>query len=126
VHLDLQTRQLFSRAVAELRNPHGVADLHALDVRLYLPYGPVLSKGWNADSCAAVSAPSQTLSTFLIAVLAKKYTNRSSDIIEVLAGLDNVDTIFTDFVGALDSIIRSGRSCQFAREAEAWWSEDEG
>ena len=54
----------------------------------------------------------QTLNTFLVAVLAKKYTNPSSDIIEVLAGLDNVDTVFTDFVSALDSIIRNGKSCQ--------------
>ncbi|GAB1312674.1 Armadillo-like helical domain-containing protein [Madurella fahalii] len=82
LHLQLQTRQLFSRAVAALKNPHGVADLHALD----------------------------TLSTFMVAVLAKKYTNPSSDIIEILAGLDHVDTIFTEFVGALESLIRNGRS----------------
>ena len=56
----------------------------------------------------------QTLSIFLSSVLVKKYTNPSSDIITVLAGLDNVDTVFTDFVGTLDSIIRHGRS----RE---WW-----
>lgn len=54
----------------------------------------------------------QTLKTFLAAVLAKKYMNPSSDIINVLAGLDNVDTVFSDFVGALDAIIRNGRSCE--------------
>lgn len=53
----------------------------------------------------------QTLSTFFVAVLAKKYTNPSSDIIEVLAGLDAIDTVFADFVGALDATIRNGRSC---------------
>lgn len=53
----------------------------------------------------------QTLSTFLVAVLPKKYTNPSSDIIEVLAGLDAIDTVFADFVGALDATIRNGRSC---------------
>ncbi|KAK0705642.1 hypothetical protein B0H67DRAFT_604399 [Lasiosphaeris hirsuta] len=89
VHLDLQTRQLFSRAVVALRNPHGVADLYALE----------------------------TLSIFLIAVLAKKYTNPSSDIIEVLAGLDHVDTVFAEFVGALDSIIRNGRSLELRQKA---------
>lgn len=52
----------------------------------------------------------QTLSTFMLAVLAKKYTNPSSDIIELLAGLDHIDHVFTDFVGALESIIRTGRS----------------
>lgn len=45
----------------------------------------------------------------MVAVLAKKYTNPSSDIIELLAGLDHVDTVFTDFVGALESLIRNGR-----------------
>ncbi|KAK1751055.1 hypothetical protein QBC47DRAFT_392134 [Echria macrotheca] len=89
LQLDLQTRQLFARAVAALRSTHGVADLHALD----------------------------TLSTFLIAVLAKKYTNPSSDIIEILAGLDHVDTVFADFVGALDSIIRNGRSLELREKA---------
>lgn len=54
----------------------------------------------------------QTLSTFLSTVFTKKYTNPSSDIITVLAGLDQVDTIFTDFVGALDAMIRNGRSCE--------------
>lgn len=47
-------------------------------------------------------------------MLAKKYMNPSSDIINVLAGLDHVDTVFADFVGALDGIIRNGRSCELA------------
>ncbi|KAK3311996.1 hypothetical protein B0H66DRAFT_100604 [Apodospora peruviana] len=90
LHFELQTRQLFARAVAALKGgTQGVADLHALD----------------------------TLSIFLGAVLAKKYTNPSSDIIEVLAGLDHVDTVFTDFVGALDSIIRNGRSLELREKA---------
>ena len=54
----------------------------------------------------------QTLKTFLSAVLAKKYMNPSSDIINVLAGLDRIDTVFSDFVSALESIIRNGRSCE--------------
>jgi len=49
----------------------------------------------------------------MVCVLGKKYTNPSSDIIDVLAGLDHIDTIFADFVAALDSIIRNGRSCQY-------------
>jgi hypothetical protein len=44
-------------------------------------------------------------------VLPKKYTNPSSDIIAVLAGLDQVDQIFTEFVAALDTIIRNGDNC---------------
>ncbi|KAL2160737.1 hypothetical protein VTH06DRAFT_934 [Thermothelomyces fergusii] len=82
LQLQHQTRQLFARAIAALRQPYGVADLHALD----------------------------TLSTFLLAVLAKKYTNPSSDVIELLAGLDHIDQVFTDFVAALESIVRTGRS----------------
>jgi hypothetical protein len=46
----------------------------------------------------------------MVSVLAKKYTNPSSDIIELLAGLDHVDTVFTEFVGALEALIRNGRS----------------
>ncbi|PQE09140.1 UPF0588 membrane protein [Rutstroemia sp. NJR-2017a WRK4] len=53
-----------------------------------------------------------TVTAFLSAVLAKKYTNPSSDIISVLAGLDRVDAIFTDFVAALDVTIRTGRNCE--------------
>jgi hypothetical protein len=29
----------------------------------------------------------------------------------VLAGLDYIDTVFTDFIGALDAIIRNGKDC---------------
>lgn len=54
----------------------------------------------------------KTLSTFLSAVLSKKYTNPSSDIITVLAGLDHIDAVFTDFVTSLDHIIRNGKSSE--------------
>ncbi|KAK2074186.1 hypothetical protein P8C59_008410 [Phyllachora maydis] len=94
---DLRTRQLFSRAVAALKPASagggggggGVADLHALD----------------------------TLSTFFVAVLGKKYTNPSSDMIAVLAGLDRIDNVFADFVGALDAIIKNGRSLELREKA---------
>lgn len=49
---------------------------------------------------------------FLSCVMSKKYPHPSSDIIAVLGGLDYIDTIFTDFVGALDGIIRNGQSCK--------------
>lgn len=32
LHIELQTRELFTKAVAHLRTTHGVADSHALDV----------------------------------------------------------------------------------------------
>lgn len=53
---------------------------------------------------------SQNLTVFLTKVFSKKYTNPSSDIIEVLAGLDNVDTVFNDLVTALDNTISSGKT----------------
>ncbi|KAL4932729.1 ARMH3 family protein [Aspergillus undulatus] len=39
-----------------------------------------------------------------------KYTNPSSDVITVLAGLDKVDQVISNFVAVLDGIIRSGSS----------------
>jgi hypothetical protein len=50
------------------------------------------------------------LTVFFAVVLAKKYTNPSSDIIEVLAGLDSVDAVFTELVTSLDQVIRDGRA----------------
>ena len=53
----------------------------------------------------------QTLTVFLAGVLSKRYTNPSSDIIEVLAGLEQVDGVFTDFANVVEISIRNGRSC---------------
>ncbi|KAI0389701.1 hypothetical protein F5Y17DRAFT_109396 [Xylariaceae sp. FL0594] len=89
IHLQPQTQQLFFRAVGCLKAGIGAADLHALE----------------------------TLTTFFSAVLPKKYTNPSSDIIAILAGLDQVDAVFTDFVGALDGIIRNGKSLEIRQRA---------
>lgn len=52
----------------------------------------------------------QNLTVFLTKVLSKRYTNPSSDIIEVLAGLDNVDIVFNDLVTTLDNIIKNGKT----------------
>ncbi|KPM41206.1 hypothetical protein AK830_g5334 [Neonectria ditissima] len=84
-----RTRELFARAVAILKAGHGVAPLHALD----------------------------TLSVFLSCLLSKKYPQPSSDIMVVLAGLDHIDTLFTEFVSALDSIIRNGQSLEIRYKA---------
>lgn len=54
----------------------------------------------------------QTLTAFLASALSKRYTNPSSDIIAVLAGLDEVDYICSEFVTVLDSLIRNGSSCK--------------
>jgi hypothetical protein len=50
------------------------------------------------------------LTVFLDAALTKKYTNPSSDVISVLAGLHDADAVMTDFIATLDTVIRNGRS----------------
>ncbi|CAM1509292.1 Fc.00g030310.m01.CDS01 [Cosmosporella sp. VM-42] len=80
--LEGRTRELFARAIETVKVGHGAAQLHALD----------------------------TLSVFLSCFLSKKYNHPSSDIMIVLAGLDHIDTVFTEFVGALEGIIRNGKS----------------
>ncbi|QKX55668.1 uncharacterized protein TRUGW13939_02765 [Talaromyces rugulosus] len=78
--LQAVTQQVFARAIREAVAGVAPNDAHALE----------------------------TLTTFLGSVLIKKYTNPSSDIITVLAGLDEGDQVFTEFVGMLDKIIRNG------------------
>ncbi|KAJ9270834.1 hypothetical protein DTO212C5_3059 [Paecilomyces variotii] len=80
LNLQLQTQQLFARATQEVASGTAPNDLHALE----------------------------TLTTFLGSVLNKKYTNPSSDVITVLAGLDQVDQVMTEFVAVLDTTVRSG------------------
>jgi hypothetical protein len=53
------------------------------------------------------------LTVFLACVLKKKYTNPSSDVITVLAGLDEVDPVISNLVAVLDGIIRNGSSCEY-------------
>ncbi|KAI1944916.1 hypothetical protein LOZ53_002670 [Ophidiomyces ophidiicola] len=79
LHIQAQTQALFARAIQESTSGRSPVNAHALE----------------------------TLSTFLGGVLTKKYTNPSADIITILAGLHEVDQIFSDFVSAIDSIIRS-------------------
>lgn len=63
-------------------------------------------------SMIAIVLTCQTLQIFFAKVLSKRYTSPSSDIIEVLAGLDDVDYVFTDLVAALDGIIKDGRTSE--------------
>ena len=53
------------------------------------------------------------MTVFLDAALTKKYTNPSSDVISVLAGLHDADAVMTDFVAVLDTVIRNGRSSTY-------------
>ncbi|KAL6906584.1 DUF1741 domain-containing protein [Trichoderma evansii] len=87
--LEGRTRELFSKAIAAVKDGKGAAPLYALD----------------------------TLSVFLACVLTKKHAHPSSDIITILAGLDHVDTVFTDFVSTLDGIIRNGTNLDLRHKA---------
>ncbi|KAJ0426418.1 hypothetical protein BJY00DRAFT_85068 [Aspergillus carlsbadensis] len=80
LNLQTQTQQLFTRAIREAASGFAPVDSYALE----------------------------TLTSFLACILKKKYTNPSSDVITVLAGLDKVDQVMSNFVVALDGIIRSG------------------
>ncbi|KAF2017021.1 DUF1741-domain-containing protein [Aaosphaeria arxii CBS 175.79] len=89
LHLQAHSQQLFLRAMLRVKQAKGPSDEVALD----------------------------TLTVFLGATLSKKYTNPSSDIISVLAGLHNADAVLSDFVATLDSVIRNGRNLTLRRKA---------
>lgn len=57
------------------------------------------------------------MTVFLEGALTKKYTNPSSDILAVLAGLHDADAVMSDFVATLDAVIRNGRSIPLRRNA---------
>lgn len=59
------------------------------------------------------------MTVFFAVVLAKKYTNPSSDIIEVVAGLDNVDAVFAELVSMLDMAIKDGRTGKVLKNFES-------
>ncbi|KAJ5942504.1 hypothetical protein N7516_002672 [Penicillium verrucosum] len=82
IGLQIQTQRFFVRAIREAAAGVVPADSYALD----------------------------TLTVFLTSILSKKYTNPSSDVITVLAGLDEVDHVISDFVAVLDRTIRNGSS----------------
>ncbi|OCK88623.1 DUF1741-domain-containing protein [Cenococcum geophilum 1.58] len=89
LHLQAHSQQLFFRAVSCVKHDTPPSDEVALD----------------------------TLTVFLGAVLSKKYTNPSSDIISVLTGLRDADAIMSDFVASLDTIIRNGRNMEVRQKA---------
>lgn len=105
----MQTQQLFARAIREAASGVSPIDAFALEVsrQLTIP-----------DRISVYSKPlDQTLTVFLACILQKKYTNPSSDIITVLAGLDEVDHAVSDFVAMLDGVIRNGNN----RESSFDW-----
>ncbi|KAJ4142666.1 hypothetical protein NW754_010105 [Fusarium falciforme] len=84
LQFEVRTRELFARAIASVKGGNSFAQLHALD----------------------------TLSVFLSCLLSKRYPHPSSDIMVLLAGLDHIDNVFTEFVGALENITRNGKDLE--------------
>jgi hypothetical protein len=64
----------------------------------------------SISSIYGLGLQSKNLTVFLSKVFSKRYTNPSSDIIEILAGLDNVDAVFNDLATTLDTTIRAGET----------------
>ncbi|KAF2708449.1 DUF1741-domain-containing protein [Pleomassaria siparia CBS 279.74] len=82
LHTQAHSQQLFLRAILRVKQAAAPSDEIALD----------------------------TLTVFLEAALSKKYTNPSSDILSILAGLHDADAVMSDFVATLDTVIRNGRN----------------
>ncbi|PVI07241.1 DUF1741-domain-containing protein [Periconia macrospinosa] len=89
LHLQAHSQQLFLQAISRIQQASFPSDEIALE----------------------------TLTVFLDAALSKKYTNPSSDIIAILAGLNDADVVMSDFVAALDTAIRNGRSLSLRLKA---------
>ncbi|KAL9620671.1 MAG: hypothetical protein Q9160_004807 [Pyrenula sp. 1 TL-2023] len=96
LRFQVQTQALFTRAVGEVTSSRSPRNQNALEVGLSF-----LSK-----VCPTDLQRGQTLTTFLGGILTKRFTNPSSDIFEVLAGLDDADKVFSDLASGLDDIIR--------------------
>ncbi|CAK7264339.1 hypothetical protein SEPCBS119000_000945 [Sporothrix epigloea] len=90
--------------IASNRTPTAVGSQHSSSLPLAAPSFS------SPSSPAAVENTLATLTTFLSAVLSKKYNNPSSDVIDLLAGLDRVDAVVSDFVAALDQLLRYGKT----------------
>ncbi|KAM0665639.1 hypothetical protein ACQRIU_005900 [Beauveria bassiana] len=58
-----------------------------------------------------------TLKVFLSCVLTKRYAHPSSANIAILAGLDRIDLVFTDFVTTLENAIRAGDNLEIRHKA---------
>ena len=100
LHTQVHSQQLFSRAILRVKQATAPSDEIALEVH-HFQLSHVLH--WLTG---------QTLTVFLEAALSKKYTNPSSDILSILAGMHDADTVLSDFVATLDAVIRNGRSCE--------------
>jgi hypothetical protein len=89
LHIHVQTQAFFRRTISEAGSGQSPRNENALE----------------------------NLSAFLSAVFTKRYTNPSTDVIEVLAGLDSIDRLVSDLVNGLEAIIRQSTSVEFRNKA---------
>lgn len=64
----------------------------------------------NSKSGADQENTLRILSVFLQCIFAKQFVSYSSDLINVLAGLDEIDTVFKGLVDGLDNVISNGET----------------
>ncbi|RMZ81155.1 hypothetical protein DV737_g2694, partial [Chaetothyriales sp. CBS 132003] len=89
LHIQTQTQAFFRRSISEAGSARSPQNQNALE----------------------------NLTAFLSAVFSKRYTNPSTDVIEVLAGLDSIDKLVSDLVNGLEAIIRQSSNLEFRRKA---------
>ncbi|KAL6717604.1 hypothetical protein ACLMJK_005519 [Lecanora helva] len=89
LQLQNETQKLFAQAISHVKSDRVTIAENALD----------------------------TLTVFLSIILAKRFTNPSSDMISVLAGLDEVDAVFLEFANAIENIIRAGNFLEIRTKA---------
>ncbi|RMD42118.1 hypothetical protein DV735_g3005, partial [Chaetothyriales sp. CBS 134920] len=89
LHIQTQTHAFFRRSIAEATSARSPQNQNALE----------------------------NLTAFLSAVFGKRYTNPSTDVIEVLAGLDSIDRLVSDLVNGLELIIRQSSDLDFRHKA---------
>ena len=89
LHMHVQTQTFFRRTIAEAGSGQSPRNENALE----------------------------NLSAFLSAVFTKRYTNPSTDVIEVLGGLDSIDKLVSDLVNGLEAIIRQSAKSEFRSKA---------
>ena len=89
LHINVQTQTFFKRTIAEAGSGRSPANENALE----------------------------NLTAFLCAVFNKRYTNPSTDGIEVLGGLNSIDRLVSDLVNGLEAIIRQSVKADFRAKA---------
>jgi hypothetical protein len=94
--------------------------LPGLQERFEMVYHQETRMPLRLDQLFSVLAPltyhiGQNLTAFLGGVLSKKYTNPSSDIISILAGLDKVDKLVSDLVNGIEELARNGDNSELMR-----------